>query len=316
MLHSRFIKRYPRATNAPELSANAHKTCTAASEAVVDLLALLDRHKLLGQVSSDAIHMLSMITLFVAFDASDPDEELAHRAKVNFAQCCIWLRDFSSSWPAASAHKVFFEALIHGGLKLSSGDLDDTTGPAGPSPVSTVSPAVNSPSLPEGLRTMGRNLAGGSQPPTPVQRSMGPPATPGSAPTPGGPSLFQLPQFYWNNIMSEGGAGPSDAPSGATMPWEWDLSDLGSTPVTLPQNDWNGSMGAQQGMNAGPSGSNGNDMGNGPPFTIPGTQGGTGEWNNASFMGGSGGGTASDQAAQAAIYSQLMSYMVEAAKGN
>ena len=45
-----------------------------------------------------------------AFDMTNPDGEVAARAKEDFTQCCAWLRHFSSMWPAASAHKLFFEA--------------------------------------------------------------------------------------------------------------------------------------------------------------------------------------------------------------
>jgi hypothetical protein len=48
----------------PEFTSRAHQECSDASEAVVDLLAHLDRHKMLGHVSADAIHMLSIVTLF------------------------------------------------------------------------------------------------------------------------------------------------------------------------------------------------------------------------------------------------------------
>lgn len=41
---------------------------------------------------------------------TNSDSEVAARAKDDFTQCCAWLRHFSSMWPAASAHKLFFEA--------------------------------------------------------------------------------------------------------------------------------------------------------------------------------------------------------------
>lgn len=363
LLHSRFIKRYPQTANYPELSANARRSCTEACEAVIELFSQLDRHRLLGQVSSDVIHMLSIITLFVAFDTSDSDEEVAHRARVNFAQCCIWLRDFSSSWPAASAHKVFFEALIQGGLKLSSGEL--AAGPSelpdkgvGISPASDMSPAVaNSPSIPESLRAMGRHLAGssGSAPPTPAQRPMGPPTRTGGgsgsgtanaagvagASTSSGPvpSLFQLPQFYWNHLMSNpsGEPGAATASSGADtsppegggvtgrasdpMPWEWDLGDMvgvpattgaapaagggGSADMSLPQNGW---------ATGGALDTNGQAQGmGGVPFAMSGagvgTGGAGGEWSqDPAFM-------STGAADQAAIHAAFLQYMLEAAKG-
>lgn len=88
---------------------NSHAICSAAAQTAIDLFALADRHKLLMSISADVIHIISLATLFEAFDSTNPDDAVAHRAKVNFAQCCIWLRDFSSSWPTASAHKRFFE---------------------------------------------------------------------------------------------------------------------------------------------------------------------------------------------------------------
>lgn len=66
LLYSRFIKRHPSPTRAgaAELVERAHKICSSAAEACVDLMAHLDRHKLLAQVSADIIHLLSIITLF------------------------------------------------------------------------------------------------------------------------------------------------------------------------------------------------------------------------------------------------------------
>lgn len=48
----------------PEFTLRAHQECSESSEAFVELLAHLDRHKLLGQVSVDLIHMLGLVTLF------------------------------------------------------------------------------------------------------------------------------------------------------------------------------------------------------------------------------------------------------------
>jgi hypothetical protein len=77
---------------------NSHATCSASAQTIIDLFALADRHKLLTSISADVIHILSLTTLFEAFDSTNSDESVAHRAKVNFAQCCIWLRDFSARW--------------------------------------------------------------------------------------------------------------------------------------------------------------------------------------------------------------------------
>jgi len=49
-------------------------------------------------------------SLTLAFDMTNTDTDVAARAKEDFTQCCAWLRHFSSMWPAASAHKLFFEA--------------------------------------------------------------------------------------------------------------------------------------------------------------------------------------------------------------
>jgi len=92
-----------------QLIENSHQACSTSAQIIIDLFALADRHKLLTSMSVDIIHILSLTTLFEAFDSTNEDESVAHRAKVNFAQCCIWLRDFSASWPTASAHKRFFE---------------------------------------------------------------------------------------------------------------------------------------------------------------------------------------------------------------
>ncbi|KAL1413750.1 hypothetical protein Q8F55_001532 [Vanrija albida] len=201
LLHSRFIKQRPsqfvQDTEEGDQSLRAHGICTKASEQCVNLLAHLDRHQLLAQVSADIIHILSLATLFEAFDASDTNDELAHRAKVNFAQCCIWLRNVSSNWPAASTHKVYFEGLIQGGLKLSSPD-DDAASPANKKrrgtmgAIASPSSLVESPSIPEGLRQVGRALSSTAGSTLPAI----------SLPPLGVSSLFQLPQFYWNHLTN------------------------------------------------------------------------------------------------------------------
>ncbi|BEI91542.1 uncharacterized protein CcaverHIS019_0403620 [Cutaneotrichosporon cavernicola] len=324
LLYSRFIKqRNPlnAHVDGAALAERAHRTCSESAEACVDLLAHLDRHKLLAQVSADVIHMLSIVTLFEAFDATDPDEALAHRAKVNFAQCCIWLRDFSASWPAASMHKVFFEGLIQGGLRISSGDLPPD------SPEAAFSPAT--PSMPEELRVMGRNLAtgrsassvAGATPRTmTTPGSTGPgPSTlpdPGPAPAPG-PSLFQLPQFYWNHLTTvpmEGGQGEPE--QRADLDFEFDMhsqSAQGHTPEMLPPMPY--PHDGVRGMHPSASDNLRNlDMryppahphanGSEPAFIPP-----SAAWAGAPVIG-----PHSGPQDQAAIYAALMSYMVEAAK--
>lgn len=279
-----------------------------------------------------------------AFDATDPDETLAHRAKVNFAQCCIWLRDFSASWPAASAHKVFFEGLIQGGLRISSGDLEpETTSPDQPA----FSPET--PNMPEELRVMGRNLSTGrgssiaGATPATVSgtpgSTAGAPASaqplPDALPTPG-PSLFQLPQFYWNHLTTVpmGEAESGEAPE---QRWEWDLdlaaSQSGTTPDNMPPPPLWDADSTRGSISAGTHGG----------YHPPAQEGqGQSHASNASNAGhdqaqGQNGGASSNDAEsfispnhawagapvigphsgpqdQAAIYAALMSYMMEAAK--
>ncbi|BEI86712.1 hypothetical protein CcaverHIS002_0700580 [Cutaneotrichosporon cavernicola] len=276
LLLSRFIQRrsmLPPTEAEAEFSKHAHRTCSGAAEAVVDLLAYLDRHKLLSHTSADIIHILSLATLFEAFDSSDADQALAERAEMNFAQCCIWLRDCSASWPAASAHKLFFEGLIQGGLKLS-GDK------------AISSPEVaTSPSLPEGLRAVGRNLST-------TERDL-----PHVSMAPAGMSnLFQLPQFYWNHLTNSGPM-PNlgmdllspDAPGGVLTEWRTPDSGFNMT-----------SNGRFDGMGFAPSD---------PPST-GGTGPGNFSWDPPMDQ------NPQSSADQAAIYSALMSFMVEAAKSH
>lgn len=134
MLHSRFVVRIPSSSSVPSLqsdwAAHSHQICSEAARQTVQMLRTLDKSGLLEQISSDAIHILSLATLFdglspwshsqmgdadhfIAFDMTNPNVEVAARAKEDFTQCCAWLRHFSSMWPAASAHKLFFEAGKH-----------------------------------------------------------------------------------------------------------------------------------------------------------------------------------------------------------
>lgn len=47
-----------------------HAICSDAAQAVIDLLSMLDKHRLLQQVSSDIIHLLSLTTLFEGLSSS------------------------------------------------------------------------------------------------------------------------------------------------------------------------------------------------------------------------------------------------------
>jgi len=46
------------------MSQQAHQVCSDGARTVVDMLQHLERHKLLHQLSSDVIHILSLATLF------------------------------------------------------------------------------------------------------------------------------------------------------------------------------------------------------------------------------------------------------------
>ncbi|OXB38001.1 hypothetical protein J007_02228 [Cryptococcus neoformans] len=193
LLYSRFLRRHPVASSpiAGEDDTRAfHAICSDAAQAVVDLLSMLDKHRLLQQVSSDIIHLLSLTTLFEAYDSVSSDPALANRAKINFSQCCLWLREFSSSWASASAHRVFFEGLIRGGLHLSSpednqqGTEDQNAGQIEPPPF-----------IEDGLRAVQQQFASNA-----TQQTYTIP-TLMENPTDLAPvNLFQLPQYYWNHL--------------------------------------------------------------------------------------------------------------------
>lgn len=51
---------------------------------------------------------------------------MANRAKLNFSQCCLWMRDLSRSWPPASAHRIFFEGCEYSS-SYSSNHFDTNT---------------------------------------------------------------------------------------------------------------------------------------------------------------------------------------------
>ncbi|KAK8870076.1 hypothetical protein IAR55_000646 [Kwoniella newhampshirensis] len=212
LLHSRFIRRARRPSQSPlmngESSLSAHQICSEAAQASIDILSHLDRFQLLSVASSDLLHMLSLTALFEAFDTTNPDQDIAHKAKVNFAQCCIWLRDFSKSWPAASSHRVFFEGLIQGGLRISTNERPFAPGESGRAKTTSSNLAVEdqslSPSIPEGLRAVRRHLSISEIAPTtpgPTENDVRGPDSPAfSDPTINPASLFQLPQLYWNHL--------------------------------------------------------------------------------------------------------------------
>lgn len=268
-----------------------------------------------------------------AYDATDPDDELAHRARVNFAQCCIWLRDISSSWPSASAHKVFFEGrkygasdvkltspVIQGGLKLLSHESGAGNNSATPQ---DDEPVADSPSIPDGLRAIGGRLASSTDtgvpiaPPTPYGLSAAMSGTSGPS------ALFQLPQFYWNQLSTSqlplaGDSNTGFSTTGSDVTGGWDFgtgragegtpsggAGTGDIEFPPPSVDWgglppdNGFIGPVTEHQWGA----GVDQGVGVGAGLV----------NPTYMGV---GQTTQPPNQADIYQQLMSYMVEAAKGN
>nr|XP_019043789.1 hypothetical protein I302_07059 [Kwoniella bestiolae CBS 10118]OCF22719.1 hypothetical protein I302_07059 [Kwoniella bestiolae CBS 10118] len=243
LLHSRLINRAKHQNNAscspmlatsasnPHMNAlSARQICSEAAQSNIDILTCLDRYQLLKVASSDVLHMLSLTALFEAFETTNSEIQSADLAKTNFAQCCKWLRDFSSSWPAASSHRLFFEGLIKGGLKMATTTGKKPAGnlrpecrvPAsrsvGHNSTSSSLPQPDSPSTPttpDGLRSIRRNLSvheeeqgrndqlqllsdtattlSGFDPSMGViNGSMGMTSSPSA--------LFQLPQIYWNSL--------------------------------------------------------------------------------------------------------------------
>jgi hypothetical protein len=68
LLHSRRMERRVLFPDSPsnaerDLANSAHRTCSRAARDLVQLLHLLSQYNLLGQVTSDVIHMLSLTTL-------------------------------------------------------------------------------------------------------------------------------------------------------------------------------------------------------------------------------------------------------------
>jgi hypothetical protein len=186
-----------------------------------------------------------------------------------------------------------------------------------------MSPVVESPSMPEGLRVMGRHLSS-RVPPTPFATDSAPVSTPGSAT---GPNLFQLPQFYWNHLttIGEPGASTSADPVIDAPVWDWDSVTPGTSDVPLPL-EWRPPSTAGSAANP-PSnmtnpGTNGSVNGaasgtDGPtptaPASVPAVPEGftiPTDWQGAGLIPPNG------AADQAAIYAALMSYMVEATKGS
>lgn len=322
LLYCRFLRRKHGAGRGgpPALAEKAHRICSESAEACIDMLAHLDRHKLLSQCSSDCVHMMSVITLWEAFDASSSDPAIAHRAKLNFAQCCIWLRDFSSSWPAASAHKLFFEGLIQGGLKLSSGDLFKE----GETPESEPRPD-NGVQITEGLRSMGRNLADddddeddrygdGTPQAQRLGHELGQPISHGSRLAldqlgqQQQPNLFNLPQFYWNHLTT---GEPQTGMAEQQQQWDFDAMNGAQPPGMFEQSAPDGVQQQQQQLGAqdrpAPT----------PPVQMQSSSFDIPPWaNNAAGAGNAGnaGAGTGEGTDQAAIYAALMSYMVEAAR--
>ena len=77
MLHSRYVVRTPFISSLPampsERAARSHSICSDAARQTVQMLRSLDKFGLLEQISSDAIHILSLATLFDGMLAIDTD---------------------------------------------------------------------------------------------------------------------------------------------------------------------------------------------------------------------------------------------------
>nr|ODN86946.1 hypothetical protein L203_03719 [Cryptococcus depauperatus CBS 7841] len=192
LLYSRFLEGNAVHSSARDEDVNRglryHIVCSEAAQAVVDLVSLLDKHRLLQHICSDMIHHLSLTTLFEAYETVSIDPARANRAKINFSQCCLWLREISSSWPASSAHRVFFEGLIQGGLQLSSTFEDKSLNNDSREP---------SPAIEQELQAAQSHLSppGNQQEPHNIPSSTQPAADHALS------NLFQLPQYYWNQLM-------------------------------------------------------------------------------------------------------------------
>ncbi|WVQ81730.1 hypothetical protein IAT38_003855 [Cryptococcus sp. DSM 104549] len=337
LLFSRFLKRHPAhespVVNGVDTSVESHTICSESAQAVVDLMSLLDRNRLLKHISSDVIHLLSLTTLFEAYDSVSNDRALANRAKLNFSQCCLWLREFSSSWAAASAHRVFFEGLIRGGLQLSSPEeLEATAADKIPSaPGDTSSPSVS-----EGLRAIHRQLtttdpSSKSNPGT-SSSSRAQPALPHPSPSRhvdnlAPANLFQLPQYYWNQLANEPEAGTT-AVTGLQMGTPafspFGLSSFGNSPeqamgMGLMPPGPGGQVGQQGVMDHGMV--SWDQMGQGGSGNGQ-VQVGQGMGQSSGARAGQGPGGEQDMVQgvnagddQSAIYSALMSYMMDAIKG-
>jgi hypothetical protein len=108
-------------SNDPNLHERAYHICAEASHTVISTIHQLDKHQLLREACADFLYIISLTTLFQsestfsgdadkpAFECTNPDTSIAATSRENLTSCCRWLREFSSSWPAASAQKLFFE---------------------------------------------------------------------------------------------------------------------------------------------------------------------------------------------------------------
>jgi hypothetical protein len=162
------------------------------------------------------------------------------------------------------------------------------------------------------------------------------PVNPDLATTPqqhSGPSLFQLPQFYWNHLTNIDPSGVEAVPSAPVWAWQpTPTSEKSDGPASAggwaamhasggSANGTDGTgPGTGNGNGNGTTNSNNNDVTGTPPIqqlnvptvTEPDGFPITGEWQgHGAFMSQSAG-----AADQAAIYAALMSYMVEATKAS
>lgn len=169
-----------------------------------------------------------------AFDSTSSNLSVAQQAREDFQQCCTWLRLFSSSWPAASAHKLFFEAVIQGGLKL----VDPNAGSADQASPLQHTSSLESPSLTGGLQAVRRHLS--ISHPREHRVSMSIDAPQNSMAN----GMLQLPHLYWNHLSNTTLSAPQPVEfepwdnlfnfnNNEANAWSSDLTDVPTTDMAV-----------------------------------------------------------------------------------
>ncbi|KDN35408.1 hypothetical protein K437DRAFT_276990 [Tilletiaria anomala UBC 951] len=111
LLHRNFIPQDEGAALSEVLRNESHRKCTAAANAICDVLETTSQYVRIDRLSTDLSYCFFTAAVMFVFNACLPDATIAADAKRRFMLCRESLRKLSETWPAASAHKQLLDGF-------------------------------------------------------------------------------------------------------------------------------------------------------------------------------------------------------------